>query len=140
MTNRRTKNPGAGGQVDFDAVRESVHVANARWRALRHNQTKEIVRVFAYSARPPNRGPWVGYDSALMPQAPCTHCGRAAFDRPLAASFLHLCKGYYVGRESESCAYDGLRNDDGEHVCTGIPSMSWHGVKRWSETEWSEIP
>lgn len=132
---KRTRNPGAGGAVDFDAVKppEPEIVKPGYWRVLRNRKSGVLLKVFAYFV--PMKGPWVGYTEITLNQAPCDHCGRSGhLDR------LHVCPGYYLGEGAPPvCAYDGLKTDDGEHVCVGRPSMSYHGLSRFSSEEWIEM-
>ncbi len=141
MANRkRTKNPGAGGQVDFDAVAPEMPVKGSfgYWRVLRNRKSGVILKIFGYAITPVN-GPWVGYTEITLNQAPCEHCGRKGhLDR------LHVCPGFYLPGPTGDpgppvCNYDGMKTNDGEHVCTGRPSMSFHGLSRFSSEEWTEM-
>ncbi len=131
---RTTRTPGT---VNWDDLGKEPLPA-VRWRILRSAMTNEVIDIFGY-AIDDEKGPWVGYDRKHLHEAPCTHCGRRQFahwgkEGPSANRF-HLCPGN-LGADSMGnvvpCPYDGLRNDIGEHVCDGIPSMSFHGVCRWT--------
>ncbi len=132
---RRTRQ--VSGSVDYDQLGKPAPEL-MRWRKLYNEKTKTFIRVFAYSVRPPNIGPWSGYDAELLPQAPCSHCGRTG-----NGTKLHVCPGD-LGRNSEGtlvkCYHEGNTNDEGGHVCVGHPSMCWHGIKRWRPDEgWKEV-
>lgn len=125
---RRTEKRGAGGSVDYDHL--GPPLKKERWYTLRARDGK-TVQIYGY------RSPlgWTGYDREGLLDAPCSHCGRVG----LSLS-PHICRGYWIGRENEPCAYDGMKANNGEHVCSGMPSMAWHGVKVWKREGWSEIP
>lgn len=146
-SSKRTKNPHAGGTVDFDAVKprpQSAH--NGFWRLLKNRKTGETLKIFGYAvnvdhsaAHTLDCGPWVGYTEESLKTAPCNHCGRTGnLDR------LHVCPGFYLDGPTGDpgppvCAYDGMRSNDGEHVCVGRPSMSYHGVSHFKREEWLEL-
>lgn len=141
-TNKRTKNPHAGGAVDFDAVQPTVEPHRfGYWRVLRNRKTGETFKLFGYNAGDvvSGKGPWVGYTEETIKQAPCEHCGRAGhMDR------LHVCPGFYLPGPTGDpgppvCNYEGMKANNGEHVCCGRPSMAYHGVSRFSGDEWSEL-
>lgn len=134
MRARRTVR--VAGSVDYNKLGQEPLPAT-RWRKLESVMTHEVIIIFGYSIDE-IKGPWVGYDLKHIHEAPCTHCGRLQFahwsEGPSANRF-HLCPGD-LGSDSRGnvvpCPYPGLRNDAGEHVCDGIPSMSYHGVCRWT--------
>lgn len=133
------------GAVDWEQLGKEP-LPHTRWRMLQSTTTLQTLEIFGYSIDDV-KGPWVGYDRKHLHEAPCTHCGRRQFSEwgvigPTANRF-HLCPGN-LGADSMGnvvpCPYDGLRNDANEHVCDGIPSMSYHGVSRWTSLSgWKEI-
>lgn len=139
---RYTRTP---GDVNWNELGKGELPA-VRWRRLENTMTREILIIFGY-AIDDVKGPWVGYDLKHLHTAPCTHCGRRQFavwgvEGPSANRF-HLCPGN-LGADSMGnvvpCPYGGLRNDEGEHVCDGLPSMSYHGVCRWTSlSNWKEM-
>lgn len=137
----------APGKVDFDKLGVAPP-ENIRWRVLRNYKTRSVIRMYGYCVSASGLGPWVGYDETNLGQAPCTHCGFIAFEKWRFSSestrLLHVCPGHFAGLDSSGnrvpCNFDGVTNDDGGHVCSGKPSMSWHGVKRWNVTDgWMEV-
>lgn len=103
-----------------------------KWLTIQQRGTREIVMFFGYET--PTR--FIGIRPADMVRAPCTHCGQTPFATYTAKSQErpHVCPGF-IGRDSVGyevpCA-----NGTEAHVCTGQPSMSWHGVSHWLRPEW----
>lgn len=127
------------GQPDLDRY----HQGPARWRRLRQKEGDTEIIVYGYEAG----NKFVGIPPTDMNRAPCSHCGQLAFARfahDTAAGVLldkdnaivHTCPGF-LGRDSRG---EEVPCPQGQaHVCTGKPSMSWHGVSFYPWYDWKEV-
>src|SRR5262245_28765750 len=112
----------------------------ARWRLIERIGTDETLTIFGYESH----RDYIGIPPADMGRAPCSHCGQLAFQRFTGTTaeilvskheIIHTCPGF-LGRDS--LGVEVPCPEGHEHVCTGKPSMSWHGVSRYPRTEWKE--
>lgn len=77
---------------------------------------------------------WEGTGHPNIQEAPCAHCGQTTWQGkpvfcPDAESWDrdHTCPATWDGRPLP-CSEP--------HVCKGRPSMSWHGVGKWTAPDW----
>lgn len=124
------------GEVTRESIAQLTQKP-VRWRILQNTKTREIVRFFGYGIG--TGGPWVGYPGLKIKEAPCTHCGQLAFGLwgTQAEQATHECPGH-LGKDSLGVTVPCGTGEP--HECTGLPSMSYHGVYRWTAlNNWEEV-